>query len=189
MTFTKEQLIAEAMSRIEFLEMMLTGEPESLKERALAIELQLARMALAGMEAEPVACPKCNDTGMADSGGVQPWGDGILVPCDCSLPDPELTLLIHDLNIDGNHRLANVIQDLIEVKKAAPQPLTTTSERAELENYRNAQQVVPDVTELEAVLEWILKIPVPTFAAVPNAKRIQNAISACRTAMLQGGKS
>ncbi|HAO1322229.1 TPA: hypothetical protein IHD35_000548 [Escherichia coli] len=54
MTFTKEQLIAAAMSRIEFLEMMLTGEPESLKERALAIELQLARMALSGMEAEPV---------------------------------------------------------------------------------------------------------------------------------------
>lgn len=54
MTFTKEQLIAAAHARIEYLEMMLTGEPEPLKERALAIELQLARMALAGMEAVPV---------------------------------------------------------------------------------------------------------------------------------------
>ncbi|MES0320303.1 DUF551 domain-containing protein [Citrobacter sedlakii] len=44
----------------------------------------LARIALASLEAEPVACPKCNDTGMADSGGVQPWGEPISVPCDCT---------------------------------------------------------------------------------------------------------
>ena len=41
-----------------------------------------------------------------------------MIPCDCSLPGPELTSLIHDLNIDGNHRLANVIQDLIDSKKS-----------------------------------------------------------------------
>nr|WP_318375397.1 hypothetical protein [Enterobacter sp.] len=28
-------------------------------------------------------CPKCGDTGMADSGGVQPWGEPIEMPCDC----------------------------------------------------------------------------------------------------------
>lgn len=28
-------------------------------------------------------CPKCNDTGLADSGGVQPWGEPILIECDC----------------------------------------------------------------------------------------------------------
>lgn len=33
------------------------------------------------------ACIKCNDTGEADSGGVQPWGEGINIPCDCELPD------------------------------------------------------------------------------------------------------
>lgn len=46
--------------------------------------LELARIALASLEVEPVACPKCNDTGMADSGGVQPWGEPISVPCDCT---------------------------------------------------------------------------------------------------------
>ncbi|HFZ1709073.1 TPA: DUF551 domain-containing protein [Citrobacter sedlakii] len=45
---------------------------------------ELARIALASLTAEPVACPKCNDTGMADSGGVQPWGEPISVPCDCT---------------------------------------------------------------------------------------------------------
>lgn len=39
--------------------------------------------------AQPVevqVCPKCGDTGMADSGGVQPWGEPILIECDCTAP-------------------------------------------------------------------------------------------------------
>ncbi|MDR9922893.1 DUF551 domain-containing protein [Enterobacter hormaechei subsp. xiangfangensis] len=54
-TFTKEQLIASAHARIEFAEMMLAGELELLKERTWSIELELARIVLASLEAEPVA--------------------------------------------------------------------------------------------------------------------------------------
>ncbi|HIF6249625.1 TPA: hypothetical protein ACX3LN_000599 [Enterobacter hormaechei] len=53
-TFTKEQLIASAHARIEFAEMMLAGELEPLKERTWSIELELASIALASLEAEPV---------------------------------------------------------------------------------------------------------------------------------------
>ncbi|MDU4085136.1 MAG: hypothetical protein E7H67_21840 [Enterobacter asburiae] len=53
-TFTKEQLIASAHARIEFAEMMLAGELEPLKERTWSIELELARIALASLEAEAV---------------------------------------------------------------------------------------------------------------------------------------
>ncbi|EQA7348065.1 MULTISPECIES: hypothetical protein [unclassified Enterobacter cloacae complex] len=53
-TFTKEQLIASAHARIEFAEMMLAGELEPLKERTWSIELKLARIALASLEAEAV---------------------------------------------------------------------------------------------------------------------------------------
>ncbi|MCK2325984.1 hypothetical protein MZD75_12690 [Escherichia coli] len=53
-TFTKEQLIASAHARIEFAEMMLAGELEPLKERTWSIELELARIALASLEAVPV---------------------------------------------------------------------------------------------------------------------------------------
>ncbi|HHO0151034.1 TPA: hypothetical protein ACRR3T_004523 [Enterobacter asburiae] len=53
LTFTKEQLIASAHARIEFAEMMLAGELEPLKERTWSIELELARIALASLEAEP----------------------------------------------------------------------------------------------------------------------------------------
>ncbi|MCE1492779.1 hypothetical protein LWU33_08640 [Enterobacter hormaechei] len=51
-TFTKEQLIASAHARIEFAEMMLAGELEPLKERTWSIELELARIALASLEAD-----------------------------------------------------------------------------------------------------------------------------------------
>lgn len=54
-TFSKEQLIASAHARIEFADMMLAGELEPLKERTWSIELELARIALASLEAEPVA--------------------------------------------------------------------------------------------------------------------------------------
>lgn len=53
-TFTKEQLIASAHARIEFAEMMLAGELEPLKERTWSIELELARIALASLDAKPV---------------------------------------------------------------------------------------------------------------------------------------
>ena len=36
--------------------------------------------------AESFICPKCGNTGLADSGGVQPWGEPILIECDCTAP-------------------------------------------------------------------------------------------------------
>ncbi|WP_069974022.1 hypothetical protein [Pseudomonas putida] len=34
--------------------------------------------------AEPPVCQKFSDTGLTDSGGVQAWGEPILVPCECA---------------------------------------------------------------------------------------------------------
>ena len=36
--------------------------------------------------AETAVCQKCGNTGLADSGGVQPWGEPILIECDCTAP-------------------------------------------------------------------------------------------------------
>lgn len=56
MTFTKEQLIAAAHGRIDFANMMLSDNPEPLKERTWSIELELARIALSALleRAEPM---------------------------------------------------------------------------------------------------------------------------------------
>lgn len=34
-------------------------------------------------------CPKCGGTGEADSGGVHPWGEPVLIPCDCETEQAE----------------------------------------------------------------------------------------------------
>lgn len=39
-------------------------------------------------------CPKCNDTGMADSGGTQPWGEPIEIKCDCRHQDANIAELV-----------------------------------------------------------------------------------------------
>ncbi|EPC2361894.1 hypothetical protein ACRX6C_000972 [Citrobacter freundii] len=50
---------------------------------AMADAVKVIDVAIAAFGAEPVPCPKCNDTVMADSGGVQPWGEPISIECDC----------------------------------------------------------------------------------------------------------
>lgn len=41
-------------------------------------------------------CPKCNDTGMADSGGTQSWGEPIEIECDCRQQDANTAELVAD---------------------------------------------------------------------------------------------
>lgn len=45
---------------------------------------------------------------------------------------------------------------------------------------------VPDLKELEAVLNWILMLPCPTPKATYFAKKLAVVIDTCRAAMLQG---
>lgn len=54
-TFTKEQLIAAACSRIDFAKQMLRENPLPLAKRKWEIELSLSEIALASLEAEAVA--------------------------------------------------------------------------------------------------------------------------------------
>lgn len=35
------------------------------------------------MERNMTNCPKCHDTGLADTGATYPWGEGITTECDC----------------------------------------------------------------------------------------------------------
>jgi hypothetical protein len=114
----------------------------------------LARMALAWMEAEPV-------------GEVSEQSDGLVMDG------------IVDLGGKSTHR---IIKGASKMKRlplgtkfyTAPQPLTT-SERSELDNYRNAQQVVPDVMD--------------DAGGVCCEVSYADGWNACRAAMLQAGNS
>lgn len=55
MKFTKEQLISAANARMEFAEMMMTKDLLPLQIRNWSIEAEMARIALASLESEPVA--------------------------------------------------------------------------------------------------------------------------------------
>lgn len=55
MTLTKEQLIAAAVGRIEMAEETLSNDLVPLARHTFEIDLELARIALASLEAEPVA--------------------------------------------------------------------------------------------------------------------------------------
>jgi hypothetical protein len=34
-------------------------------------------------------CPECVGSGLRDSGGTQPWGEPILLTCDCDKPQAD----------------------------------------------------------------------------------------------------
>lgn len=52
-------------------------------------DIQAYELALKALEQQERACQKCGGTGMADSGGTQPWGEQILVECDCQFEQKE----------------------------------------------------------------------------------------------------
>lgn len=140
-TFTKEQLIASAHARIEFAEMMLAGELEPLKERTWSIELELARIALASLEAEAV----------------------------CVIDQSNLDYLKSGSDADVWPASRTEMGDVLLYRAAPPAPVS-----------------VPDLKELEAVLNWILMLPCPTPKATYFAKKLAVVIDTCRAAMLQG---
>lgn len=111
MTFTKEQLIEQATEN-------LAKHRTAINHPLAAIDAELFRMALAGMEAQPVAVVDIQ----------RGRGDG-----------KKYALCF----TSSGHSLPDDVYNLY----TAPQPLTT-SERAELENYRNAQQVALDANGL-----------------------------------------
>lgn len=130
--------------------------------------LAALKMALAGMEAEAVYQFIYNN----------PYEEGYTEWLDCN-----------------ENYFNGVPEDCRRILYTTPQPLTT-SERAELENYRNAQQVVRSITQhfddiaLETAREIICDVNRRhefLGGEVQLLSRIQCRVDdACRAAMLQG---
>jgi len=65
-------------------------EMESLYQFPFEIDMREAfEIALPILEQQERGCQKCGGTGEMDSGGTQPWGDQILVECDCQFEQQE----------------------------------------------------------------------------------------------------
>lgn len=50
----------------------------------------------------PSYCIKCDNTGQMDSGGTQPWGDAIMVTCDCQAKPSTTPQIDNDVWIEWN---------------------------------------------------------------------------------------
>jgi len=90
--------LAEIIARAEVCDDSVLTDYRDIE--SIARELQQYRAA-----AEPV-CPKCRGTGMADSGGFQPWGEPILIECDChvapQLPQPAPVAVPDEMEMDDD---------------------------------------------------------------------------------------
>ncbi|MFA9597728.1 ead/Ea22-like family protein [Citrobacter telavivensis] len=62
------------------------------KDSMIAAQQHEIRTLLNALEEK--LCPKCNGTGMADSGGTQPWGEPIEIECDCRQQDVNTAELV-----------------------------------------------------------------------------------------------
>lgn len=133
MTFTKEQLTSE----IETLEHFATNlKWTNVKgAQSLLFAAEVMRQALAGMESEPVAWTT----------GTYSQNKGFTGEAK---PDVSPVLIMKYWDKDTFNGNVEWLREAIENTGAyplyaAPQPLTA-AERQELQEYRNAQQVVPD---------------------------------------------
>lgn len=81
------------------------ADPGGAKENAAETALRAALTT--ALAQQPAACPKCDGTGEADSGGIHPWGAPATIPCDCQQPAavdgamPVLTELVATLAATG----------------------------------------------------------------------------------------
>ena len=145
-TITKE--LAKLFRKITNSEIDAEGNAHVVLSPADSLLINNARIALASLEAEPVACIDQANLDYLESGDATVW--------PATSADAGDVLLY-----------------------TAPQPLTT-SERAELENYRKAQQVVPGSYVRDErgrmMLDGVCE-PKIGFGAGWNA---------CRASMLQG---
>ncbi|MCG5044305.1 hypothetical protein LZP96_09665 [Enterobacteriaceae bacterium 155047] len=133
--FSKEQLIARINRVTAIKKYRISRDPDA---DGLAMDNELLAIALASLEAEPVA-------------DVVAW----------SHPSEERTC-------DIRWRRFDVAPGLPYTAPLAP--------------------VVPDLKELEAILDWILLLPCPTPKATHMAKRLAVVIDANRAAMLQAAE-
>jgi len=73
----------------EFISVFKSLEKEGHLALTSGYHLQALEIALPILEQQERGCQKCGGTGEMDSGGSQPWGEQILIQCDCKLEQNE----------------------------------------------------------------------------------------------------
>ncbi|EGT4354708.1 hypothetical protein [Cronobacter sakazakii] len=129
----------------ERLEELANGDMEVWNSESQSMARELLALRKEREKAEPVVCQKCGNTGLADSGGVQPWGEPILIECDCTAPPAPS---IADDSLPYDPQIAEYEQMMeAELKAAASTAYKVKSELSQM-----AEKLVRDTTALAATL-------------------------------------
>ncbi len=86
-----ERKLSDLGNELHNLSCSIIHENEKLAEQigGIARELWNWPQARAALAQPSPKCVKCGGTGEADSGGVHPWGEPVLIPCDCETEQEE----------------------------------------------------------------------------------------------------
>ncbi len=129
----------------ERLEELANGDMEFWYSESQSMARELLALRKERETEESAVCQKCGNTGLADSGGVQPWGEPILIECDCTAPPaPDIA----DDSLPYDRQIAEYEQMMeAELKAAARTAYKVKSELSQM-----AEKLVRDTTALAATL-------------------------------------
>ena len=126
------------------------------------------------------ACPECKGTGMADSGGVQPWGEPALIACGCDKAPtadaggqtPEIDALMAKWDDDGATRGAAFIELRDKARQLERCYYIVLEQCRELVN-QGVRPAAADAAALADVIAWI-ETDEGLCQAVETAANIRN---------------
>ncbi|HCF3719464.1 TPA: hypothetical protein NID03_006048 [Pseudomonas aeruginosa] len=85
-----ERKLSDLGNELHNLSCAITHTNEEWAEQISSIARELWKWPDRAALAQPSPkCVKCGGTGEADSGGVHPWGEPVLIPCDCETEQEE----------------------------------------------------------------------------------------------------
>ncbi|WP_317474552.1 hypothetical protein [Cronobacter sakazakii] len=100
-----------------------------------------------------------SNTGLADSGGVQPWGEPILIECDCTAPPAPEVPAAYEINDDAtdyhlgwNACRAAMLKSGNDDIGSWGNHKTTPTDKPKSEMSQQAEQLLRDTTALAATL-------------------------------------
>jgi hypothetical protein len=74
--------------RVSWLESVISAAYDEMKSGADSSAFSMLQAAR--LQIKPVVCQDCGGTGWRDTGGVQPWGEAIIVVCDCDYAQSQM---------------------------------------------------------------------------------------------------
>ncbi|HHZ9315238.1 TPA: hypothetical protein ACWMI6_005990 [Pseudomonas aeruginosa] len=178
-----ERKLSDLGNELHNLSCSIVHENEKLAEQigGIARELWNWPQARAALAQPSPKCVKCGGTGEADSGGVHPWGEPVLIPCDCETEQaeaerPEVVARVVHSNpvVLGQCGPLNANDELMTVAQHAASVARWAEMFNRVEQQRDA--ALARVAELEMLLRKLSTNGLMQFSTVDEEMAVQAAL-------------